>query len=477
MSCPFGYGNSSPHFQQLASKGRSNGTLLTRGEKSEEDIENTTLLSPDNVNGMESSEAPASNSSSSGEEVAHRSLEGSTNASPEDKRSMKMTPKHQMLRAMNDAKNTTDHPYYRDYIGLKTILHSQHPLSAKVGEPAHDEMLFIITHQTYELWFKQILHELRRIYSLMLPENVSSLHSIQTASTLLLRIHMIQANLIKQMDILDTMTPMSFLEFRDYLVPASGFQSVQFRMIEILMGLPIEKRRCTTEKFLMGVFDEEERQLLLDMREEPSLKDLVEQWLERIPFYGGDDSEVSWPQQFKEATESMLDKDEVLIRELFEDDEVRLEAELKSHNMTRKLFDSLFNIQAHEEMVARGARSMSQKSILAGVFACLYREEPMLAGPYKLIEGLIELDEGFYNWRWRHVSTAHRQLGVKMGTGGSSGADYLAKAASENKAFKDLSNLVSFLIPQSAIPPIGSEFRQRLGLMDTPKGTPWLESR
>jgi len=243
MSCPFGYGNSSPHFQQLASKGRSNGTLLTRGEKSEEDIENTTLLSPDNVNGMESSEAPASNSSSSGEEVAHRSLEGSTNASPEDKRSMKMTPKHQMLRAMNDAKNTTDHPYYRDYIGLKTILHSQHPLSAKVGEPAHDEMLFIITHQTYELWFKQILHELRRIYSLMLPENVSSLHSIQTASTLLLRIHMIQANLIKQMDILDTMTPMSFLEFRDYLVPASGFQSVQFRMIEILMGLPIEKRR------------------------------------------------------------------------------------------------------------------------------------------------------------------------------------------------------------------------------------------
>jgi len=257
---------------------------------------------------------------------------------------------------------------------------------------------------------------------------------------------------------------MAFLEFRDYLVPASGFQSAQFRIIELMMGLPIDKRKYATEKFLLGVMDEDDRKMILALNGKDSLRDLVERWLERIPFLGDDDeSEDSWPQQYKEAATSMLDKDEIMIRELFGDDEVRLEQELMNLNLTRKLFDSLFNVQAHDEMIARGTRTMSQRATLAGIFVCLYRDEPMLAGPYKLIESLIELDEGFVNWRWRHVSTAHRQIGIKMGTGGSSGGEYLARAAQENKPFKDLGNLVSFLIPQSAVPPLSPEIRSRLG--------------
>src|SRR5262249_1796098 len=126
--------------------------------------------------------------------------------------------------------------HYAGYLHLAALLAAQAPESARHGRPAHDEMLFIIVHQTYELWFKQILHELDRIQVDFGGEVVEDeylgriVHGLE-------RINEILKLLIQQLEVLETMTPLDFLDFRDFLFPASGFQSAQFRLIEIKLGL------------------------------------------------------------------------------------------------------------------------------------------------------------------------------------------------------------------------------------------------
>jgi len=141
---------------------------------------------------------------------------------------------------MKNKKNT---PNYRDYLQLKLLLKSQELVSDKLGKKAHDEMLFIITHQVYELWFKQILYEIDSIFEVFKIKNVDE-SKIGTVVSRLHRINEIIQLLIDQIKILETMTPMDFLEFRDMLTPASGFQSGQFRMIENKIGLLKNERHA-----------------------------------------------------------------------------------------------------------------------------------------------------------------------------------------------------------------------------------------
>ena len=126
--------------------------------------------------------------------------------------------------------------YYADYLKLPELLSAQAPESVRHGRPAHDEMLFIVIHQTYELWFKQILYELDLIQSIFGGDLVddAQLGRVVHAAE---RIVKIEQLVVGQIDILETMTPMDFLEFRDLLMPASGFQSDQFRLIEFGLGL------------------------------------------------------------------------------------------------------------------------------------------------------------------------------------------------------------------------------------------------
>ena len=114
-------------------------------------------------------------------------------------------------------------------------------ISKEYGKPAHDEMLFIIIHQIYELWFKQILFELDSVLEIFSKEDIQE-SRIGTAVSRLDRVIEIQKILIDQIHVLETMTPMDFLDFRDFLIPASGFQSVQFRLIENKLGLNKEDR-------------------------------------------------------------------------------------------------------------------------------------------------------------------------------------------------------------------------------------------
>lgn len=121
---------------------------------------------------------------------------------------------------------------YGSYLRLPELLAQQVP---QVVPPAHDELLFITVHQAYELWFKQLLHELTAVRDTMLA-STDGVRLTWRARHMLRRVHVIERLLVSQIDVLETMTPQDFLEFRAALAPASGFQSVQFRELEFLSG-------------------------------------------------------------------------------------------------------------------------------------------------------------------------------------------------------------------------------------------------
>jgi len=125
---------------------------------------------------------------------------------------------------------------YADYLSLDKILNAQDLQSVKVGREAHDEMLFIIIHQTYELWFKQILHELDRVQANFSHDPVDDWRMGQILHSLL-RVNEIMKLLVNQIDVLETMTSQEFLEFRDLLTSGSGFQSLQFRLKGVLIRM------------------------------------------------------------------------------------------------------------------------------------------------------------------------------------------------------------------------------------------------
>ncbi len=155
---------------------------------------------------------------------------------------------------------------YGSYLRLPQLLSAQHLES---DPPAHDELLFITVHQVYELWFQQLLHELEEVRDTLgaAPER-SGEDRLWWARHLLNRVHVIERVLVQQIDVLETMTPQDFLEFRQRLAPASGFQSVQFRELEFLSGA---KDEGYVDRF-RGLTEEEKTRLRRRLTE-PSLWD------------------------------------------------------------------------------------------------------------------------------------------------------------------------------------------------------------
>ena len=172
---------------------------------------------------------------------------------------------------------------YDDYLKVGDLLKLQRPRSKEIGRDAHDEMLFIIVHQAYELWFKQILTELDSVLNLFSKEKIDE-RWMEMIHSRLSRICEIQKLLVDQVKVLETMTPLDFLDFRDLLIPASGFQSFQFRLIEMKLGLKREDRlKYNSQDFDKSLKAEQADSVRL-IETQPSLFALVERWLERTPF-------------------------------------------------------------------------------------------------------------------------------------------------------------------------------------------------
>jgi tryptophan 2,3-dioxygenase len=285
--------------------------------------------------------------------------------------------------------------------------------------------------------------------------------NIGTAIARLKRVIEIQKLLVQQIQVLETMTPLDFLDFRSYLFPASGFQSFQFRLIEVMLGLDERERLTYNNMPFASVFEQEQQDRLRKMAEGKSMFQLLEDWLERTPFlqFGSFD----FLSQYKLAVQQMLEKEAAAIRSSGYLTDQEKEMRLRMLGGTDTYFQSVLNPEAHEQLRAEGKLRMSYKATLAALLINLYRDEPILHNPFNLLQCLVEIDEQLTTWRYRHTQMVLRMLGKKIGTGGSSGYDYLHATAVKHHVFADLHNISTLLIPRSELPELPTELKQNLG--------------
>jgi len=355
--------------------------------------------------------------------------------------------------------------YYADYLKLDNLLNSQSPKSTEyLGELAHDEVLFIIVHQVYELWFKQILHELDSVITIFQDGFVNE-NSMGVAVARIARINEIQKLLIDQLRVLETMTPLDFLEFRDLLVPASGFQSYQFRLIENKLGLKVDQRQNFDKNAYVSRLSPEHQQIVAEAEAHPCLFDLVEHWLERTPFLNVDGFDF-W-ENYRAAVQKALDRDKEILRQNPLLSEKEKAKEIENFSRTEAGFLAIFDEKKHHELVEQGQRRLSYAATQAALLINLFRDEPILHTPFRFLTVLIEVDELFTAWRHRHALMVHRMIGTKVGTGGSSGHEYLHLTAERHKVFSDLTNLSNYLIRRSELPKLPEEFQKNLGFYYT----------
>ncbi len=243
---------------------------------------------------------------------------------------------------------------YGDYLRLDLVLSAQQPLS---DPPRHDEILFIIQHQTTELWLKLMLHELRAVREQLRADELSP------ALKGLARIKHIQHTLIEQWGVLTTLTPSEYAQFRNFLQSSSGFQSWQYRAIEFILG--------NKNPEMLQVFDHdpEIHALLKALYDEPTLYDEFLHLLSRL----GHD---------------------------IPDDILNRDVQVSWH--------------LHPALVP--------------VFRRVYEDAQQFWQEYEACEELVDVEENFQLWRFRHLKTVERIIGSKLGTGGSSGVPFLRRA-------------------------------------------------
>ena len=351
--------------------------------------------------------------------------------------------------------------YYADYIQLDRLLDCQRLESARRGRPAHDEMLFVIVHQAYELWFKQVLWELDAVLAIFRRSTVPE-EDVGRAVSLFSRIVEIQRVLNQQIDVLETMTPLDFLEFRDDLIPASGVQSVQFRLLENKLGVRREDRLQLHDAPYTSRFRRDDRSRLEASEKEPSLFDLLERWLERTPFlsFGAFDF---W-REYRRAVGRMLSADRASIRHNPTLSEEEKSVQLAGIDAAARRFDEAFGPGADPSAAPSGpGRHLSRRALQAALLIHLYRDEPILHLPFRLLTFVTDVERNFTTWRRRHAQMVLRMIGDKIGTGGSSGHEYLDRAAERHRVFGDLVGLSSFFIPRSALPRLPEAVRETMG--------------
>ncbi len=254
----------------------------------------------------------------------------------------------------------SDTLYYWDYLHLDYLLNAQTPRSEEAGELVHDEYFFIVVHQTYELWFKQILLELDSVMSIMSQERIAG-RELGTVLSRLRRINQIQRLMVSQMDVLETMTPLDFLDFRSLLLPASGFQSVQFRLIENKFGL-LERDRLHIEghNYVATLREDHGQQVILS-EQTPSLFDHIETWLARLPFVHTDSYDFA--AEYEKAASEMHAVGRAKIEEHPNLDDDARRKQLDAFESSVRRFGAVFD----KESWAQDVRDGREAVLLRGV--------------------------------------------------------------------------------------------------------------
>ncbi|KAL8568591.1 hypothetical protein ACOMHN_057960 [Nucella lapillus] len=341
-----------------------------------------------------------------------------------------------------DGQNRKETPLsYHTYLRLHNLLHCQTMESEVRGKPVHDEHLFIVTHQAYELWFKQILYEI---------DSVRNLFS--------------QPLLVDQVHILETMTPLDFMEFRVFLSSASGFQSLQFRLLENKLGVKEETRVKYNQQHYLEVFnDPESIKQLTDSLAQPSMFALVDKWLERTP--GLAEKSFRFWDIYRQGVGNWLN-DAYLQPAQTETDEKLKDTLMAEYLKQKDSFQSIFDEEIYKGQVKKGERRLSYRGFQGAMLISLHRDEPRFNQPFKLLTLLMDIDSLITKWRYNHVMLVQRMIGSKVGTGGSSGYQYLRSTISDRyKVFVDLFNLSTYLVPRQYIPRLTDRMKRRLSVL------------
>lgn len=339
--------------------------------------------------------------------------------------------------------------YYSDYLQLDKILNAQQLESDKLSSHAHDEMLFIVIHQSYELWFKQLLYEVNSVLDILSKPNIQdNSPDLYTVNHRLKRCVTILNILVHKVDILETMTPLDFLDFRNMLRPASGFQSIQFKLLEAYLGLKMEARHG--KEYYTSQLKPEDVAIIKRAENIKPLITLVNEWLERMPFF-------DLPELWKGWNESNAS-----VHTFW--------AHYRAIYRTSLTDGETFNLERFEQLVlANQAQNdnnlLSPKARRAALFIMLYRDYPLMQLPYQLINTLLEIDNALSSWRYRHINMVHRMIGTRTGTGGSTGKGYLKGAAEQHYIFKEFAELTSFLIERNKLPQLTKTLQNRLGFI------------
>ena len=296
-------------------------------------------------------------------------------------------------------------PTYSEYLRLEELLKLQTGIDGDKKKLSNDELHFILVHQNFELWFKLIINELKCTRDI-LDSNYVEETSLPQAVHHMTRVIETFKLMAQQWKVMETLEPQDFLNFRDELGTASGFESFQMREMESLMG----------KKWIDG------KPIGKDESTEKSLYDVTCDWLERTPIQG---STPDSPNDNKEVSS--------FIKQY-------LEAHKKLYPDTNQEAIDFFE----QDSVLRRRR--------AGlIFIESYRELPLLSWPRKLISTLIELEESMILWRSSHARMVERIIGRRIGTGGSSGVDYL-DMTTKYRVFIDLWSVRSILIKKDSLP-------------------------
>ena len=369
--------------------------------------------------------------------------------------------------------NSTQPVHYHDYLGLTPILSAQIPLSgnlpqydfsktrtiddiledgvasSNVNEPkvmAHEEMFFIIIHQVYELWFKQIIFEIDSVRNI-LNVNVVQEDQLYTIVARLNRVIEIQKILVQQVGVLETMTPAQFLSFRNSLGTASGFQSFQFRKLELILGLNKEniEMKNRPPATYMDVLTKDQSEQIQSLQIESvkfSILKLVENWLENTPFLSNNGFDF-----ITEYKKIRLNNYQNELSNYPKDS-----PQYQNIDFQRQMFEKMYDEVEYNKLRDESKVKLSFKARNAALFIMLYSDRPILNLPYQIILQLVQIDELFSTWRYRHSVMVLKMLGRKMGTGGSKGYDYLMETVNANRIFSDFANLSSDLIAVDDLP-------------------------
>ena len=347
--------------------------------------------------------------------------------------------------------------YYSDYLQLNKLLDAQHPESFKPGnQPAHDEMLFIIVHQAYELWFKQVLFELEFVCGVFQKENIDdNSEDLNLVRHRLRRIIRILELLNQQVGLMDTMTPLDFLEFRNLLTPSSGFQSLQFRLVEAKLGLTMDTRHNNEyyKRTNEGGFAREDLEKINETEAGDSLIQLINNWLERMPFF----EDQFWKDYHKPDDE--LHPFWSDYRKIYKSGLTEREAANINY------FDLLFFENRNtlsDEQVGSNKTILSPAAMRSALFIMLYRDFPVFQTSYKILDSLVEIDHQMAGWRHKHLVMVRRMIGMRTGTGGTSGSGYLEGALARHNIFRDIEGLSTFLIERKKLPKLPKELIKKL---------------